>query len=98
MRPRNYAHERWPEYSDIIRCLKNRVANRYYKIHTDGSGHKVVIKLTKAQAFAYDAIMEHRDGNIIEPRYLKKVNFKSIEALILKHKLFTVIKGNLVVL
>ena len=96
MRPANYAHEKWPDVSLRIKCLKNRYRGRYYRLHE----HDRIVCLTKSQAALYDTLMSYRDKddtiNIVDNGI--KFNAKSLLVLIDRHKLFLLEEGKLYIL
>jgi len=86
MRPANYAHERWPDVSARIKCLKNRHRGRYYRLHL----HHRLVCLSRAQAELYDTLMEYREEDDTIDVFTNGIEFnaKSLMVLIDKHKLF----------
>lgn len=87
MRPGNYAHEKWPAISRLIITIKNKQANKYYRLHKVDNIIKTIC-LTRSQARLYDELVSRterdEDNNIlllkINPHF--KFNFKSLEIMI----------------
>ena len=88
---KEYAHEEWPNVSNLIWCYKNRLRNRYWRVHE----HKREVCLTQSQAYLYDLLLTYREEDDTIDVFGNSINFnaKAMMNLIDKHKLFTIKNG-----